>query len=48
MSVRYQGIERDENNAVVPGARIYVLDASGATLQSLTDDFGNAMARLVD
>lgn len=47
MSVRYQGIERDENNAVVPGARIYVLDASGATLQSLTDDFGNAMANPV-
>lgn len=41
MTARYQGIEYDVNNAIVPGAKIYVLDRTGANLQMLTDDLGN-------
>jgi|GEM_PF-2252540 len=43
MATRYQGTEYDANNAIVPGASIYVLDRTGADLQALTDDMGNSL-----
>lgn len=43
MAARYQGIELDQNNAVVPGAEIYVLQIDGSTVATLTDDNGAAL-----
>lgn len=40
---RHQDIVRDPNNAIVPGAKIYVFLLDGSSLATLTDDLGNPL-----